>query len=218
MWATSVNRRLYDLMYRWGAPWEGGARADLVELVEGGELTPERLPPGRAIDLGCGSGANAVYLARHGFEVVGVDFSPIALAKARRHADVSGVASRVRFVEGDLTAPSIPGVDGPFDLLVDYGTLDDLAGARRRQMAATITRLARPGASFLLWCFYASRSELPRMSFSGPSRVSGAVSPGEEAALFGASFEITRLADKEPGRPFAAFLMRRREATDEGRT
>jgi SAM-dependent methyltransferase len=208
-----MNRRLYDLMYRWGAPWEGGPRADLVELVEGGELTPERLPPGRAIDLGCGSGANAVYLAQHGFDVVGVDFSAVALDKARQHAEAAGVASRVRFVHGDLTASSIPAIDGPFDLLVDYGTLDDLSVERRPRMAATIVRLARPGASFLLWCFYASRTDLPRISFSGPSRLSGAIAPGEETALFGDSFDIIRLP--EPRTPFAAFLMRRRETGDE---
>lgn len=205
-----MNRRLYDLMYRWGAPWEGGPRSELVDLVEGGELTPERLPPGRAVDLGCGSGANAVYLAQHGFEVVGVDFSAVALDKARAHAEAAGIASRVRFVRGDLTAPSIPGVTGPFDLLVDYGTLDDLGGEGRRLMAGTIARLARPGAAFLSWCFFASRSELPRISFSGPSRLSGAIAPGEETALFGDTFEIRRLPDREPGRPFACFLMRRR--------
>ena len=211
-----MNRRLYDLMYRWGAPWEGGPRAELVELVESGELTPERLRPGRAIDLGCGSGANAVYLAQHGFDVVGVDFSPVALDKARRRAESAGVAARVRFVQGDLTAPSIPAVNGPFDLLVDYGTLDDLTGEHRRQMARTILRLASPGATFLLWCFYASRSDLPWMSFSGPSRLSGAIAPGEESDLFGAAFEISRRPDTEPGTPVACLLMRRREVTDEG--
>ena len=207
-----MNRRVYDLMYRVGAPWEGGPRAELVGLVEGGELTPDRLPPGRAIDLGCGSGANAVYLAEHGFDVVGVDFSAVALAKARRHAEKAGVASRVQLVQGDLTARSIPGVTGPFDLLVDYGTLDDLSGDRRRQMAATVVRLARPGASFLLWCFFAAPTDLPRVSFTGPSRLTGAIAPGEEGELFGDAFEISRVPDREHGTPFATFLMRRREA------
>jgi len=101
-------------------------------------------------------------------------------------------------------------VDGPFDLLIDYGTLDDLAGERRRQMAATVIRLARPGAAFLLWCFYAAAADLPRISFTGPSRMTGAIAPGEETALFGAAFEIRRLPDKDPGTPFACFLMHRR--------
>src|SRR5713101_9010568 len=143
-------------MYRFGAPWEIGPREELVGLVESGALTPEALPPGRAIDLGCGSGANSVFLAEHGFETVGVDFSRKALEKARRLAGERGVTGRARFVEGDLTATSIPGVEGPFDLLVDYGTLDDLRGDKRRAMAATAKRLSRPGGKFLLWCFYAA--------------------------------------------------------------
>ena len=55
----------YEVMYkRFRAPWEIGPREELVTLVEDGAL-----PPCRAIDLGCGSGANAIYLAQHGFDV-----------------------------------------------------------------------------------------------------------------------------------------------------
>ncbi len=54
----------YNLAYRFfRMPWEIGPRAELVELVDAG-----RLRPGRAIDLGCGTGANAVFLAQRGFE------------------------------------------------------------------------------------------------------------------------------------------------------
>ncbi len=200
----------YDLMYRWGAPWEGDPRSELVELVEAGRLTPERLAPGRAIDLGCGSGANAIFLAQHGFEVVGVDFSSVALRKARAKAERAGVSDRVRLVGGDLTADVIPGVDGPFDLLVDYGTLDDLSAAGRRRMAATVIRLARPGAVFLLWAFHAARAELPWISFDGPSKLAPGLEPGEERELFGAAFEIERHPRPELGTRFACFLMERR--------
>ena len=129
---------MYDLLYRFGAPWEGDPRSELVGLVESGRLNPSSMP--RAIDLGCGSGANSVFLAEHGFDVTGVDFSPVALRKAAALAAEHGVSPT--FVQGDLTATSIHGVDGRFNLLVDYGTLDDLKGARRDAMAATITRLA----------------------------------------------------------------------------
>ena len=200
---------LYDLLYRVGAPWEGGPRSELIELVESGRLSAEVLTPGRAIDFGCGSGANAIFLARHGFDVVGVDFSSVALAKARRAAERSGTAS-VRFVRGDLTATSIPTVAGPFDLLVDYGTLDDLSADGRRRMAALIADLARPGSKLVLWCFYGARAELPRMSFSGPSRVAPGIEPGEAEALFGGSFEIERLPRPAPPEPYACFLMTRR--------
>jgi cyclopropane fatty-acyl-phospholipid synthase-like methyltransferase len=197
-------------MYRFGAPWEIGPREELVGLVDSGVLTPEALPPGRALDLGCGSGANSVFLAERGFEAIGVDFSRTALEKARRLAGERGVAGRARFVEGDLTATSIPGVEGPFDLLVDYGTLDDLRGDKRRAMAATAKRLARPGGKFLLWCFYAAREDLPLISLSGPSRLSSAISPGEESALFADAFDIERQPKPESGSRAACFLMTRK--------
>lgn len=79
-----MRRALYDLMYRIGAPWDGPPRPELVTLVERGVLTPANLAPGRAIDLGCGTGANILYLAQHGFESTGIDFSPIALRVARK--------------------------------------------------------------------------------------------------------------------------------------
>ncbi len=201
----------YDLMYRWRAPWEIGARSELVELVRSGRLTPERLAPGRAIDLGCGAGANAIFLAQSGFEVVGVDFSPVALKKARRASVAAGLSERLRFVQGDLTARSLPGVEGPFDLLVDYGTLDDLAPMDRRAMASTIIRLARPGSILVLYAFYAARSDLPRISLTGPSRLVPVLEHGEEVELFGDAFEIERLPEPRPEQLTAAFVMTRRD-------
>jgi len=201
----------YDLLYRWHAPWEMGARLELVALVESGRLTPERLAPGRAVDLGCGAGANAVFLAQAGFDVVGIDFSPVALGKARRASLAAGVSERVRLVRADLTAPSLPGVEGPFDLLVDYGTLDDLVSGDRRAMASTIIRLARPSSIFVLYAFQAVRADLPRFSRTGPSRMVPVLEPGEEVDLFGNAFEIERLPEPRPEHLTAVFVMTRRD-------
>jgi SAM-dependent methyltransferase len=201
----------YDLMYRWRAPWEMGPRLELVALVESGRVTPELLAPGRAVDLGCGAGANAVFLARAGFDVVGIDFSPVALRKAQRAALAAGVSERLRLVCADLTAPSLPGVEGPFDLLVDYGTLDDLAPTDRRAMASAIIRLARPGSIFVLHAFYATRADLPRISLTGPSKLVPVLEPGEEVELFGDAFEIERLPEPRPEHRTAAFVMTRRD-------
>ena len=197
-------------MYRIGAPWDGPPRPELVALVERGVLTPARLAPSRAVDLGCGTGANTLYLAQHGFDSTGIDFSAIALRTARKRASAVGMDRQIRFVEGDLTASEIPSVEGPFDLLVDYGTLDDLDPPGRRAMATLISNLARPGALFLLWCFWARRSELPRVSLSGPSRMIPVIEPGEETTLFGDDFSIERLASPEPSTHTACFLMTRR--------
>ncbi|HEX6419702.1 MAG TPA: class I SAM-dependent methyltransferase [Acidimicrobiales bacterium] len=71
------------------------------------------LAPGRALDVACGEGRNAVWLARRGWDVVGVDFSPVAIAKARRLATHHGV--EVSWVTADLTCDDLPA--GPFDLV-----------------------------------------------------------------------------------------------------
>lgn len=194
-----VGSRAYDLMYRVGAPWEIGPRSELVELVTSGRLTP-----GRAIDLGCGSGENAIFLAEHGFEVTGVDFSPVAHAKARRAATASGIRNGA-FRQGDLTAAAIDGVFGRYDLLVDYGTLDDLGGHRRRAMAATVHRLSGPGSAFLLWCFYDELRWWRRRGARFPG-----LKPDEESVLFGDAFIIDRLPAPKRGTGFACFLMVRR--------
>ncbi|MFD4640341.1 class I SAM-dependent methyltransferase [Lentzea sp. NPDC058436] len=192
-----VGRRAYNFMYRTYAPWEGGARSELVELVTSG-----RIPPGRAIDLGCGSGANSIFLAERGFAVTGVDFSPVGLEKARRATPPS---LSVDWLHGDLTAPAIPGVSGTFDLLVDYSVLDDLRGSSVDAMAATVHRLSHPGSVFLMWCFY---DEIPWWKRRG-GRFPG-LGAGAEQRLFGESFEIERLPEPKRGSGFACFLMTRR--------
>jgi SAM-dependent methyltransferase len=183
-------------MYRTWAPWESGPRSELARLVTSG-----RLRPSRAIDLGCGSGANAIFLAAHGFDVTGVDYSPVGLERARRATPPS---LSISWVHGDLTAPSIPGVSGTFDLLVDYSVLDDMRGPAQEAMAATVHRLSHPGSVFLMWCFY---DEIPWWKRRG-GRFPG-VEAGAEHRLFGQTFDIERLPEPAVGSGFACFLMTR---------
>ena len=192
-------RRFYDLVYRLGrAPWDIGPRQELVDLVNGGRLTPCR-----AVDLGCGTGANAMFLAEHGFEVTGIDFSPVALTKAAARAGPT-----VRWLQGDLTA--LPDHLGPFDLLVDYGTLDDLGPADRDRYLANVLPLAAPEARFLLWCFqWPPRWLDRRLGFQ-------TMTPGEVERRFGATYHIECIAGTPTPRMwrpipgFAAYLMTKR--------
>ena len=111
----SWQRWLYDRAYRSGrsARWDSGITPpEVVAEIEG----EQPLTPGRALDLGCGTGTNALYLSKHGWQVVGVDFSPLAIAAARQK--LAGT-KRVTFVQGDVTRLSQLGVDGPFDLVLD---------------------------------------------------------------------------------------------------
>ena len=205
-----LGARPYDRMYRRGAPWESGPRPVLVELCESGRIAAGHLGGRRAIDLGCGSGADSIYLAQQGFAVIGVDFSQVAIDKAEAAAIDVGVEHDVEFVVADLLALPSDRVPGPFGLLFDGGTIDDFPPTVRPRVAATVTRLAAPGATFVMWCFYAERSELPVMSLSGPSRLGAPpVEPGEETDLFGDDWDIERLNLPEPTLHEACFVMTR---------
>jgi len=214
---VTVGRRLYNLMYRFGAPWEGADRVELRALVADGRCAPETLrPPGepaaRAIDLGCGAGGVSLELAAAGFEVTGVDFSDIALRKAREAAARRGLGpDRVRFVAGDLTGGRVPGVEGPYDLLVDYGTLDDLPEAGRTALARYMTDLARPGSRLFLYAFAGRPEDLPRFSFGGPSRAFPGVVPGEVERRFGDHWRIEVIDPPTATHHIGTWLLERRE-------
>jgi SAM-dependent methyltransferase len=195
---------VYNFGYRLGRmPWELGPRPELVDLVHSGRLTP-----GRAVDLGCGTGANSVFLAERGFEVTGIDFSRVALAKAQQKAAAAGVP--VRFVEDDLTA--LRGGLGTFDVLVDYGTLDDLPPQLRDRYVDSVVPLAAAGARFLLWCFLWPPRAFDRWTGFLP------IAPGEVERRFGGAFTIERIAGGDAPRMrrlipgSAAYLMARNGA------
>jgi SAM-dependent methyltransferase len=141
---------LYEIAYRVGfKPWDTGAPpAELVTLVEG----QDRLRPGRAVDLGCGTGTNVVYLCRHGWEVTGVDLVERALNVARRRAADADVQPHL--VRGDVTRLDELGVEDRFDLLLDLGCYHSLFPAHVRDAyARSVTAVAAPGAALLLYGF-----------------------------------------------------------------
>jgi len=199
---------LYSTLYRLKvAPWDA-LRPEIPALVQDGTAAPR--PGARAVDLGCGTGLEAVYLAQHGYHVTGVDYTPIAVRRARKRAEQAGVADRCTFLRADITSPRTLAGDEGYDLIVDCGTLDDLSPQQRPEMAATIRRLSRPGSVFVLWCFYAHPDELPAPKWSGASKLLTAITPGEEKELFGDIFEIERLPEPPPPEHCACFVMTRR--------
>jgi cyclopropane fatty-acyl-phospholipid synthase-like methyltransferase len=185
-------------------PWVGRARSELVQLVESGELLP-----GRAIDLGCGEGDNAIFLAQHGFQVTGIDFSPAAIDKARAKAREAG--AEAEFLVDDLTR--LTSVTGEFDLIVDYGTFDDLSIKDRAAYVDQVISLAKPGARFLLWCFEWQLKTWERAATAILPFGNLAVGPGEIDHWFAGVFEIHQIAG-ETGLPkwprgWAAYLLTR---------
>lgn len=140
---------VYRAAYRMGLTvWERRVPAvDLVELVEG----PSSPVPGRALDLGCGTGTDSIYLAAHGWDVTGVDMVPRALAAARRKAAAAGVEAR--FVEGDVTRLRDAGVGDGYSLLLDFGCFHTLPADLRAAYVQSVSAAAAPGALLLIYGF-----------------------------------------------------------------
>ncbi|OIN80665.1 class I SAM-dependent methyltransferase [Mycobacterium malmoense] len=143
-----VVRVLYEVLSRTGLN-PALAAADipdtrLVELVEG----PQRLDPGRALDLGCGAGRNTLYLARHGWEAIGIDFVGRAIEKARSKA-VDAVAP-ARFLRGDVSRLADLDIGDGFTLIIDSGCYKSLSDVQRNAYAAGVTQVAAPKALLLI--------------------------------------------------------------------
>lgn len=119
--------------------WSGRVNAALSAIAP-------TLSGARALDLGCGEGGDAVWLAEHGWTVVATDVSPTALARARAAAESRGVADRIDFVEHDLTS-GFP--EGPFDLVSAqflHSTVEMDRSAILRRAAAAVA----PGGALLI--------------------------------------------------------------------
>ena len=108
-----------------------------------------QLAPGRALDLGCGYGRTAIYLARLGWQVDGVDFVPQAVAGAAARAAAAGVADRARFHAHSVT--DLAFLSPGYDFAVDVGCMHALSLEQIRAYLGELARLLRPGGHFLLF-------------------------------------------------------------------
>lgn len=109
----------YGLMYRLGfAPWERREVADTWRSLLDGPAAPV---PGRALDVGCGSGRDSVYLAKRGWQVTAVDAVEKALAAAQQRAADERV--EVHWVTGDVAQLARLGLEPGYDLLYDFGCI-----------------------------------------------------------------------------------------------
>jgi SAM-dependent methyltransferase len=155
---------VYSLAYRLGlAVWRRPTPPpDLVALIAG----PSPLPAGRALDLGCGTGTDSIYLAAHGWEVTGIDAVNNALDVARRDAAGAGVAPR--FVQGDVTRLQELGIGNGYNLLLDFGCFHTLPEDCRPAYVASVSGVAAPEATLLLFGF--SRPPKPAPMHAGLTR------------------------------------------------
>jgi len=138
----------WDLAYCSGPPWDSGLPADeLVELVESGGMKP-----GKALDIGCGTGSNVAYLAEKGFDASGLDISRVAIRKAVAKARQQSLRCDFHvldFAETQAVSKAL----STFDILLDVGCFHSLSTRDRDRYIDSLKLVSHPGSLYLLWCF-----------------------------------------------------------------
>ncbi|EUA30260.1 methyltransferase domain protein [Mycobacterium xenopi 4042] len=158
---------LFRVFYRLGfTPWDGHPQSPVLRgLIEG----PDALPPGSALDVGCGTGDASIYLAQHGWQVTGVDFVPKALDKARAKAQAANVA--VSFVRADVTHLRQAGIGSGFQVIVDNGCFHGMSAHDRDLYVDEISAAAAPSARLVMVAFAPAAVSARRASSSRKSNV-----------------------------------------------
>jgi len=185
------RREVFNLWYFIRPPWDSGiSPPELMEFIRSNQ-------PGRAIDLGCGTGTNIITLAKNGWQVTGVDFAAHAISKARRKVQAAGVTADLRV--SDVTR--LDGIDGPFDFVLDLGCFHGLQASEKASYLNQLQRVCAPGAVWLLYGFFKRDNML-----LGP----GMVSNDNEKILV--DFDLVARQDgmDRKQRPSAYFLFRKK--------
>lgn len=139
-----LRKLFFNLWYFRTPPWDTGVSPpELMTFIESHE-------PGRALDLGCGTGTNVITLAKHGWQVTGVDFARRAIQTARRKARQAGVQARL--LQDDVT--HLKNVQGPFDLILDIGCLHGILPDLRPDYYANLDRFLAAQGTYLLYAFW----------------------------------------------------------------
>ena len=178
---------MFRAMYRLGfTPWDSGVPPpELQELIEG----PDARKPGKALDLGSGTGTNAIYMAQHGWDVTAIDFVPRAIAAAK--AKAAAAKATPRLILGDVTKLDELNVGAGYSLLFDLGCLHAIPESRRDAYVKGVDTAAITGADFLIWAFYAKLNAITNARLTRE----------ELEQRFAATWEVTRVWDGERPRP-----------------
>lgn len=157
-------------------PWDQElSPPEVVDIVQA-------MPPGRALDLGCGPGRACVYLAQKGWQCDGVDFIEEAIATARQRAELAGVADRIAFYQASVA--DIDFLLSPYDLVVDVGCLHAQAADVQLKYAHHVKRLLKLDGLFLLFVHLTNGIETGKRQWITPTQVE---------KLFLQSFTIERV-------------------------
>jgi cyclopropane fatty-acyl-phospholipid synthase-like methyltransferase len=147
----------FDAAYKGRPPWDiGRPQKEFVELVRRGEIT------GSVLDIGCGTGEHALYFAREGYEVWGIDSAPLAIQKAQEKAAARGLQASFLV----LNALELFRLNRKFDTATDSGLFHTLSDKDRPVFVDNLAAVLPQGGNYFMLCF----SDLEPGGY-GPRRV-----------------------------------------------
>lgn len=123
-------------------PWDTGVPSAELQSV----LEQHNVQPCRALEIGCGTGTNSVWLAQQGFDVTGVDVAPLAVERAKQRAKAAGVAAQ--FAVADVL--QLPDLAGPFAFFFDRGCYHAVRRSAPQDYAPAVARQLTTGARGLI--------------------------------------------------------------------
>ena len=140
------RRFLFHYWYFGQPPWDTGiSPPELLDFIQNHK-------PGRAIDIGCGTGTNVITLANAGWNVTGVDFAPRAIKLARQKAGKVGV--QAEFLVRDAT--TLKGISGPFGFAFDLGCFHSIPLYGKKKYLEQLDRVLARGGFWLMYGFLKS--------------------------------------------------------------
>jgi len=134
----------FDSAYRGTPPWDiGRPQKEFIDLVRRGEIT------GSILDIGCGSGDNALFFAQEGFDVWGIDSSPLAIQKAREKSQQRGLTAHFQV----LNALELAKLNRTFDTATDSGLFHTLSDEDRPRFVKNLAAILSPAGNYFMLCF-----------------------------------------------------------------
>ena len=139
-----ITMDFFESVYHGEPPWDiGRPQKEYIQLEQAGEIV------GSVLDVGCGTGENALYLAAQGHEVWGIDFAPTAIQKAQEKAAQRHLAAT--FLVSNVL--ELHTLGRTFDTVIDSGLFHSLSDEERRLFVSNLAAVIRRGGTYLHVCF-----------------------------------------------------------------